>query len=772
MENEIPTSNTTGQRTLAAVVFTDGVNFSTRMATNEDRTLELLRNDLRLMREICRCFSGRVLKSTGDGLLMCFISAVKAVECAVEIQRSLTVAANDLPPGDALQHRIGIHLGDVFISDTDVMGNGVNIAARLQAEAEPDGICISQTVYDVVRNSLRLETTYLGPRELKNIPEVVPAYRIRLPFLPQASDPYDEVTRNLIHHPNLIRIKKLIYYVCRNQWESEQFKLEELNLKDFVRELHRIAPTPEQLRGLLRDAIKTLSKQAEYLRVADTIAAEFSRLHYSQSESTQIVARATPIKPPFKPSPKIGQLDHIVAPPAPRSIAPEISEVVQELDQHQNAVRIKKLMFYTSRRQWENDATRLQQTDTATLIQELQTQHTTLESLQSALEERVKTLSKRDEYAQVAEVIVNRLSCLYANQLSDSPLLAPVEVQDLSQPLFELQEMGEDEQKRYDRLAQDLAQDSNAARIKKLMFSVSQNRWENDQSQIDSLEWSQLLQILRTQNPTLEHLQAALAAIVATLNKQAEYTLLANFVVEKMGELYGQTVPAPIPMTVPATDQTEIELAPSPVAASSVSSVAASTPDTTTKPELVDLRLQIMKYANPLRAKILLFSAMHHIFSYSQEDWLALRTHELEGLLQSLLVACKTFTDFDARLHQTARNFMEPEEMSQTIGAIVRAVRPFYLQASSPQAQSFVEYLEQNTQLLNEANTQIVHSSTGEDEDEHTCQLFSTSDLGRSTNSSIEATQQFLSAQTEIHTQAVSQPEENPASPINDNSAP
>ncbi|QZZ23191.1 hypothetical protein J5X98_13130 [Leptothermofonsia sichuanensis E412] len=176
-----------GQRVLAAIVFTDGVGFSARMAADEENTLRILQRDLELMARLCQGCEGHVLKTTGDGLMMYFTSAVKAVECAVEIQRAIAQAAMDLPPQEVMMYRIGIHLGDVFFSETDVMGSGVNIAARLQTRADPGGICISQVVYDVVKNQLDLKTTYLGPQELKNISDPVPVYQIREGFSLQSS---------------------------------------------------------------------------------------------------------------------------------------------------------------------------------------------------------------------------------------------------------------------------------------------------------------------------------------------------------------------------------------------------------------------------------------------------------------------------------------------------------------------------------------------------------------------------------------------------------
>ncbi|HWA26640.1 MAG TPA: adenylate/guanylate cyclase domain-containing protein [Lacunisphaera sp.] len=180
MESTPPLPPAPGQRSLAAIVFTDVVSFSARMQADEVTTLRLLQRDFGEMKEICTAHHGSVLKSTGDGLLLYFSSAVQAVACALAIQRSFAGQAKLRAASENLVHRVGIHLGDVFMNEQDVMGDGVNIAARLQAEAEPGGICISQTVYDVVRNKLALQVTRLGPRELKNISQAIPIYKLLL----------------------------------------------------------------------------------------------------------------------------------------------------------------------------------------------------------------------------------------------------------------------------------------------------------------------------------------------------------------------------------------------------------------------------------------------------------------------------------------------------------------------------------------------------------------------------------------------------------------
>jgi len=172
------TSAPFGERTLAAIMFTDVVNFSALVGEKEDRTLAAVQRDFKLMSALIAQSNGNVLKTMGDGMLSQFASAVNAVACAQEIQLAIAEAAQARAQGVNLLHRIGIHLGDVFVTDRDIVGNGVNIAARLQTRAEPGGICISQTVFDVVKNKLTLEVNYLGPQELNHIREAIPAYMV------------------------------------------------------------------------------------------------------------------------------------------------------------------------------------------------------------------------------------------------------------------------------------------------------------------------------------------------------------------------------------------------------------------------------------------------------------------------------------------------------------------------------------------------------------------------------------------------------------------
>ncbi len=175
-------------RILAAIVFTDVVGFSRLAAQNEARVYVALQRDMGVMTNLCRAHGGQVLNTMGDGMLLCFMSAVDAMTCAIEIQRTLFNQARSLPPTDVLQHRVGVHLGDVIMSGDNVFGDGVNVAARLQAIAKPGGICFSDTVEKVVKNKLYLaDARYAGNQQLKNLGEPVKVWQV--PPLEEARRP-------------------------------------------------------------------------------------------------------------------------------------------------------------------------------------------------------------------------------------------------------------------------------------------------------------------------------------------------------------------------------------------------------------------------------------------------------------------------------------------------------------------------------------------------------------------------------------------------------
>jgi class 3 adenylate cyclase len=167
-----------GQKALAAIVFTDVVGFAKHANTDEARALAALKRDLDSFAIVCNRFNGAVLKTMGDGMLMRFPSAIQGMQCALELQRILHEQTRLIDPRDVLWHRIGIHLGDVVITNADVFGDGVNVAARLQADAKPGAILLSRTVYDVVKGKLKFPARYVGPTRLKGITEPIPVWEV------------------------------------------------------------------------------------------------------------------------------------------------------------------------------------------------------------------------------------------------------------------------------------------------------------------------------------------------------------------------------------------------------------------------------------------------------------------------------------------------------------------------------------------------------------------------------------------------------------------
>jgi class 3 adenylate cyclase len=167
------------EHTLVAILAADVVGYSRHMATDEERTharLKALRQEL--IEPRIAHHHGRVVKLTGDGAMVLFMSVVKAVECAAAIQRDLAKTQSQVPEDQRIQLRIGINLGDIIIEQDDVIGDDVNIAARLEKLAEPGGICIARDVYNRIRSKLALPCEPMGDQFVKNIPEPVFAYRV------------------------------------------------------------------------------------------------------------------------------------------------------------------------------------------------------------------------------------------------------------------------------------------------------------------------------------------------------------------------------------------------------------------------------------------------------------------------------------------------------------------------------------------------------------------------------------------------------------------
>jgi adenylate cyclase len=204
-------------RKLAAILVADIVGYSRLAGADEDRILARLRT-LRsdLIDPILAVYHGRVVKRTGDGSIIEFRSVVDAVRCAIEVRSGLAERNAGLPPEKRIEYRVGIHLGDVVQeTDGDLMGDGVNIAARLEGVAKPGTICLSEDAYRQVSGRLEMAVTDLGPTKLKNIDKSIRAYLLEVskPTLQRPRPKW-----RLVSSPLVAALAALLLLVAAGGW--------------------------------------------------------------------------------------------------------------------------------------------------------------------------------------------------------------------------------------------------------------------------------------------------------------------------------------------------------------------------------------------------------------------------------------------------------------------------------------------------------------------------------------------------------------------------
>jgi adenylate cyclase len=198
------------ERRLAAVLAADVAGYSRLMGRDEERTLANLKSFRKaLVDPAIAAHRGRIVKTTGDGMLVEFASAVDAARCAVEVQRGMAGQNADVPQDLRIEFRIGIHLGDIIIDDNDIFGDGVNIAARLEGIAVPGGVCISDDAYRQIRGKIDITFDDIGEQTLKNITEPMRAWHIRLageaaPSIRSSSSPIQVQNLALPDKPSIV----------------------------------------------------------------------------------------------------------------------------------------------------------------------------------------------------------------------------------------------------------------------------------------------------------------------------------------------------------------------------------------------------------------------------------------------------------------------------------------------------------------------------------------------------------------------------------------
>jgi adenylate cyclase len=166
------------KRKLTAILSADVKGYSRLMGEDEKGTVRTLNAYKEVMANLIQQHRGRVVDAPGDNVLADFASVVDAVECAAEIQKELKTRNAELPENRKMEFRIGVNLGDVIEDGEQILGDGVNIAARLESLSEAGSICISGTAFDQVKNKLSLGYKFLGEQTVKNIAEPIRVYRV------------------------------------------------------------------------------------------------------------------------------------------------------------------------------------------------------------------------------------------------------------------------------------------------------------------------------------------------------------------------------------------------------------------------------------------------------------------------------------------------------------------------------------------------------------------------------------------------------------------
>lgn len=404
--------------------------------------------------------------------------------------------------------------------------------------------------------------------------------------LTQFDDQFDDTVRRLVNDQNLLRIKKLLVYTCRNSWESDLVRLNHYDLRELLRELIAIAPTLEQLKQRLNAVVKTISKPAEYTLIANAIVNHLKKLY---TDAPQLFE---------------SNLDQAAC-----------LEVVQSFKQDQDYLRIKKLLYCACRHTWENNLSKLTQINIFNLVQELFQLAPQQADLDSILQRIVSTLNRQDEYQPIAEKISQAFSHLY--QVSHA----------------------EEAQPKTHIVRRSDGSDSTA--IPDPAFAnLDAGSFKQDSAALAKLPQSmQPVSGLMAQPNGLH-----------SFNQPATPLAPVDPVLDAEG----------LPDSGPPASSVRRSLDPS---------------------ELFDLRIEIMKFANPLRAKILIFTTLHPstpVHTQVHQPHQTLNKYQLDELLQELFQSYKTLPELAVELKKAAQRLPEAGQYLQSAETVVRAFRPIY----------------------------------------------------------------------------------------------
>ena len=394
-------------------------------------------------------------------------------------------------------------------------------------------------------------------------------------------DVFNDVVRYLDSHEEKLRIKKLIFCICKKYWENEPNILNGVAMEDLVKELVQLKTNKEQLTFSVYKLVKTLNRPQVYLGVATVIIEQISQLYSNIAAAYD--NQLLPVEPEVNPSFTTVNND------VNNEEDNLLRQVVSGIENHRETARIQKLMFAACKNRWENDQAVINNYGLKNIVLELQRNNPNFLSLRQTLRQVAENINKKALYLALADIILTQLEHLYDTDNDDE------------------EEDNESKSQRFNTQIVDLKNDSDSA-AKTTSFSTSRSDPVDFSSSIINLNEPQLVMELPFAEP-------------ASSNNN----------------------PSNFPQ-IPAYDPFEI-------------------------------RLEIFQYANPLRAKILIFSLLFHPWDRSGQDWLTLRSYTLEDLLKQLIQSGKSLQDIEVQLYNIAQTQMDTDANVQTASILVQTLQ-------------------------------------------------------------------------------------------------
>ncbi|MEI6444706.1 MAG: hypothetical protein WCO29_16610 [Nostocales cyanobacterium ELA583] len=295
----------------------------------------------------------------------------------------------------------------------------------------------------------------------------------------------------------------------------------------------------------------------------------------------------------------------------------------------------------------------------------------------------------------------------------------------------------------FDEIAKYLEQHENSQRIKKLIFFACKSEWENDQDTLDRFKLQELIQELSSLNPTIENLTSSLSIAVKSLSKPKQYSIIASIIIQEIQKLYPPNQEEQTGLLINPPNQEEqtgllinppnqnipVFYSPEP----KLSNPPTKTPSSSKKSQYnqFDLRQNLMRFTNPLRVKIILFSALYRKFTFNEEDWLKLRSEDLDSLLKLLFNSCSTILELESKINNAVISLDNPDKNAPAADAIIRVMR--FLYSETPvSVNSYTlttnNYLSQVTRQPVNTNYQFTENEIDDlydddDDGNNTCQI-------------------------------------------------